>query len=87
LSRRRRRHHNAVHLGHVGNAVNRAGTIARSRVRICVRTLCSAFRIYEESIHFISRFHDLTFVNAGTGAIIYGWPAIGHLAIHLSPGF
>ena len=74
--------HNAVQLGHVGDTDMRAGTVAGLRNSICMRAPCIAFRVCNECIHFISRFHDLTFGHARTGAIIYGRTAVRHLATH-----
>ena len=77
-----RRTHNAVQFGHVGDADMRAGTVAGLWNSICMRAPCIAFRVCNECIHFISRFHDLTFGHARTGAIIHGWSAIRELATH-----
>jgi hypothetical protein len=60
----------------------RAGTVAGLWNSICMRAPCIAFRVCNECIHFISRFHDLTFGHARTCAIIHGWPAIRELATH-----
>ena len=78
--------HDAKHLGHVGNAVNRAGTVARPRMRVRVRAFCPAFRVCKERIHFISRLHELTFVHAGAGAIVDGRTPVGHFALFVRLG-
>lgn len=79
--------HDAIQFGHVGNAHIDAWTIAWFWFSICVNTSCLAFWIRNECIHFISRFHDLTFRCAWTGAVIYRRTTIGHLAFHLRPSF
>jgi hypothetical protein len=76
----------AIHLGHIGNAVNRTGTVARPRIRVRVRAFCPALRVYKERIHFISRLHDLTFVHAGAGAIVDRWTPVGQFALFVRLG-
>lgn len=81
--------HDAKQFGHVCNAYTRTRAISRPWIRVCVRASCFTFCVCKKRVHFISRFHELTFINTRTRAVIDRWSAIDHLAlfIHLGSGF
>ena len=56
--------HDAIQFGHVSDTHACAWTVAWLRVRIRVCKLCTAMRICNECVQFISCFHDLTFGSA-----------------------